>query len=197
MKNMPTYEELLAQNSALKKQNKLLGEQQKQTKSELQDLRIQFKEMCINYNYLLEQLKLSKKKVFGESSEKIAEEYGQLNLFNEAETERQPITPEPQIEEIAYKRKKSKKRTQDEIYGDLPVEEVIYDIPEEEKTCEKCGADMTFMKYEVRTELKFTPAKLSVVKHKKALYVCRNCDQNDVIKTKQTPILKRLKQLLR
>lgn len=178
MKNMPTYEELLAQNSALKKQNKLLGEQQKKTQSELQDLRLQFKEMSVNYNYLLEQLKLSKKKVFGESSEKIAEEYGQLNLFNEAEAERQPITPEPQIEEITYKRKKSKKRTQDEIYGDLPVEEVIYDIPEEEKTCEKCGSEMTFMKYEIRTELKFTPAKLSVVKHKKAVYVCKNCDQN-------------------
>lgn len=50
-------------------------------------------------------LKLSNKKAFGESSEKIAEEYGQLNLFNEAEAERQPITPEPQIEEITYKRK--------------------------------------------------------------------------------------------
>lgn len=177
MKNMPTYEELLAQNSALKKQVKNLGEQQKKTQSELQDLRLQFKEMSVNYNYLLEQLKLSKKKVFGESSEKIAEEYGQLNLFNEAEAERQPITPEPQIEEITYKRKKTEKRTQDEIYGDLPVEEVIYNIPEEEKICEKCGAAMTFMKYEVRTELKFTPAKLSVVKHKKAVYVCRNCEQ--------------------
>lgn len=106
MKNMPTYEELLAQNSALKKQVKNLGEQQKKTQSELQDLRLQFKEMSVNYNYLLEQLKLSKKKVFGESSEKIAEEYGQLNLFNEAEAERQPITPEPQIEETPTKGKR-------------------------------------------------------------------------------------------
>ena len=133
--------------------------------------------MCINYNYLLEQLKLSKKKVFGESSEKIAEEYGQLNLFNEAEAERQPITPEPQIEEITYKRKKSKKRKQDEIYGNLPVEEIVYDIPTEEKICEKCGTEMSFMKYAVRTELKFTLAKLTAVKHKRAVYVCKNCEQ--------------------
>lgn len=133
MKNMPTYEELLAQNSALKKQVKYLGEKKK-TQTKVDDLKLQLKEMSINYNYLLEQLKLSKKKVFGESSEKIAEEYGRLNLFNEAEAERQPITPEPQIEEITYKRKKSKKRKQDEIYGNLPVEEIVYDIPTEEKS---------------------------------------------------------------
>lgn len=108
--------------------------------------------MSINYNYLLEQLKLSKKKVFGESSEKIAEEYRQPNLFNEAEAERQPITPEPQIEEITDKRKKSKKRKQDEIYGNLTVEEIVYDIPTEEKICEKCGTEISFMKYAVRTE---------------------------------------------
>ena len=34
--------------------------------------------------YSVRTAQLSKKKVFGESSEKIAEEYGQLNLFNEA-----------------------------------------------------------------------------------------------------------------
>lgn len=98
-------------------------------------------------------------------------------MFNEAEAERQPITPEPQIEEITYKRKKSKKRKQDEIYGNLPVEEIVYDIPTEEKICEKCGTEMSFMKHAVRTELKFTPAKLTAVKHKRAVYVCKNCDQ--------------------
>ena len=180
MKNMPTYEELLAQNSALKKQVKYLGNQNEKAQSEIKNLTLQNKELIANYNWILEQLKLSKKKIYGSSAEKIAEDYGQLNLFNEAEFERQPLEPEPKLEEITYKRKKSKKRNQNEIYGDLPVEEIIYDIPEEEKICEKCGSKMSFMKYEIRRELKIVPAKVSVVEHKKAVYVCKNCDKNGI-----------------
>lgn len=174
MKNMPTYEELLAQNSALKKQVKYLGNQTEkaekkyeQAQSEIKNLTLRNKELIANYNWILEQLKLSKKKIYGSSAEKIAEDYGQLNLFNEAELERQPLEPEPKLEEITCRRKKSKKRNQNEIYGDLPVEEIVYDIPEEEKICEKYGSEMSFMKYEIRRELKIVPAKVSVVEHKK------------------------------
>ena len=107
MKNMPTYEELLAQNSALKKQVKYLGNQNEKAQSEIKNLTLQNKELIANYNWILEQLKLSKKKIYGSSAEKIAEDYGQLNLFNEAELERQPLTVEPKLEEITYKRRKS------------------------------------------------------------------------------------------
>lgn len=139
MKNMPTYEELLAQNSALKKQVKYLGNQNEKAQSEIKNLTLQNKELIANYNWILEQLKLSKKKIYGSSAEKIAEDYGQLNLFNEAELERQPLAVEPKLEEITYKRRKSKKRNQEEIYGDLPVEEIVYDISEEKKICEKAA----------------------------------------------------------
>ena len=111
---MPTYEELLAQNSALKKQVKYLGNQTEkaekkyeQAQSEIKNLTLHNKELIANYNWILEQLKLSKKKIYGSSAEKIAEDYGQLNLFNEAELERQPLTVEPKLEEITYKRRKS------------------------------------------------------------------------------------------
>lgn len=187
MKNMPTYEELLAQNSALKKQVKYLGNQTEkaekkyeQAQSEIKDLTLRNKELIANYNWILEQLKLSKKKIYGSSAEKIAEDYGQLNLFNEAELEGQPLAVEPKLEEITYRRRKSKKRNQEEIYGDLPVEEIVYDIPDEEKICEKCGSEMTFMRYEIRKELKIVPAKVSVVEHKKAVYVCKNCDKTGI-----------------
>lgn len=36
------------------------------------------------------------------------------------------------------------------------------------------------MKYEIRRELKIVPAKVSVVEHKKAVYVCKNCDKNGI-----------------
>jgi hypothetical protein len=114
VKNMPTYEELPAQNSALKRQVKYLGNQTEkvekkyeQAQSEIKNLTLHNKELIANYNWILEQLKLSKKKIYGSSAEKIAEDYGQLNLFNEAELERQPLTVEPKLEEITYKRRKS------------------------------------------------------------------------------------------
>ena len=118
MNKIPTYEELSAQNSALKKQVKTLAEKNER-------LEIRNKELDANYNWILEQLKLSKKKIYGSSAEKIAEDYGQLNLFNEAELERAPLKAEPELEEITYKRKKARKKTYSEKYGSLPVEEII------------------------------------------------------------------------
>ena len=110
MKNMPTYEELPAQNSALKKQVKYLGNQNEKAQSEIKNLTLHNKELIANYNWILEQLKLSKKKIYGSSAEKIAVDYGQLNLFNEAELERHPLAVEPKLEEITYKRKNPRKK---------------------------------------------------------------------------------------
>ncbi len=73
-----------------------------------------------------------------------------------------------------------KKKSFAEKYGDLPVEEIIADIPDEEKICEKCGEKMTFLRYEIRRELKIVPAKVSVAEYKKAVYVCKNCDKNGI-----------------
>lgn len=186
MNKIPTYEELSAQNSALKKQVKTLAEKNER-------LEIRNKELDANYNWILEQLKLSKKKIYGSSAEKIAEDYGQLNLFNEAELERAPLKAEPELEEITYKRKKARKKTYSEKYGSLPVEEIIYDIPDEEKVCGKCGCEMSFMKHEVRRELKIIPARVTVVEHKRAVYACRSCDRNgtegSIITADGTPAL--------
>jgi len=63
----------------------------------------------------MELLKLSKKKMFGSSAEKIAQAYGQISFFNEAEQERTPLTPELKIEEIVIpKHTRKKKRSYDE-----------------------------------------------------------------------------------
>ena len=170
--------EMEAKISALEKQLKRVAQESLKKEEKLNS---EIKELKNENKYLYELLKLSKKKMFGKSAEQIAKNYGQISLFNEAETDRTVLEPEPKIEEViipAHKRKK--KRSYDEIYKDLPVEEVIYDIPEEEKVCKKCGEELTFLKYETRKEIKLIPAKVSVVVHKKAVYVCKNCDKNGV-----------------
>lgn len=121
-----------------------------------------------------EQLKLGAKKQYGQSSEKMSDE--QMSLFNEAEIESVKKNDEPDIEQIAYSRKKGKSKTR-KTYDDLPVEEIFYDLTEEEKTCAKCGSAMHKMKTEVRKELKVIPAKVIVVHHTRQCYACRVCDE--------------------
>ena len=63
----PTYEELLAQNSALKKQSNYLAAQNENLSQNNKDLKEKVDKLeKINQHYL-EQLKLSKKKIFGAS----------------------------------------------------------------------------------------------------------------------------------
>ena len=181
MENKLSNEELLAQISALKRQANYLSTQNENLSQNNKDLKQKIDKLeKINQHYL-EQLRHSKKKIFGASSEQMAEGYEQLKLFNEAESERTPLLPEPKIEEVIVpSHKRKKKRSFDEKYGDLPAEEVVYDISDKEKICEKCGSEMTFMKYEIRRELKIIPAKITVVEHKKAVYVCKECDKNGI-----------------
>ena len=131
MNNERTIIELEAQISALKKQLKNIAEDN--SKKDLQ-----IKTLKAENNNLMELLKLSKKKIFGASAEKVAEAYGQITFFNEAEAEQKVLTPEPKVEEIIIpKHTRKKKRSYDEIYKDLPVEEVIYDVPDNDKICNK------------------------------------------------------------
>lgn len=61
-------------------------------------------------NNLTELLKLSKKKMFGVSAEKIAQDYGQISFFNEAEQEKTLFSSEPKIEEIVIPKHTRKKK---------------------------------------------------------------------------------------
>ena len=194
MKNQKTFIEMEAEISALKKQLKNVARESKTKEERLNSV---ITELTNENNRLLALLKLSKKKLFGSSGEQIAEGYEQLSLFNEAEKERTALEPEPEIEEVIIpKHTRKKKRSYDEIYKDVPVEEVIYDIPEEDKICNKCGEALTFLKYETRREIKLIPAQVKVIEHKKAVYVCKNCDKsgtegNFVMATAPKPLIEK------
>ena len=134
-------------------------------------------------NWYLEQLKLSKKKMFGASSEKTDDNL-QINLFNEAEAIKELINVEPTVETITYKRKKQK-GYREKMLSELPVEVVEYDLPEEEKACSKCGETMHVMSKEIRKELKIIPAQIKVVEHVSFVYSCRNCEKTGI----ETPVV--------
>lgn len=156
---MLLYEQLSAENKALKNEIEKLKKLNK---------------------WYEEQFKLSRKKMFGASSER--SDMDQLNMFNEAEAESQAIAVEPTIEEITYKRKK-KKGSREKSLENLPVETIEYTI--EDNNCPNCNSQLHIMSKEIRKELKIVPAKVSVIEHISNIYTCRNCEKTDIT----TPII--------
>lgn len=161
---MNLLEQLQAENEALKSENQQLKNQNQSLEK-------------LN-SWYVEQLKLRQKEKFGASSEKCDENQLTLfDLFNEAETLREPIAIEPTEEMLipAHKRKKGKRGAS---FSHLPVETIEYSLEDSEKVCDVCGEALTEMKKEIRKELKIIPAQISIVEHVTYVYSCRNCDKN-------------------
>jgi transposase len=133
--------------------------------------------------WLKEQLGLAKHRQFGPSSEK-SDPAQEAMLFNEAEAAATSEAPEPETETVSYTRRKRGGPRELDLSG-LEVEEIRYELPEEERVCPACQGDMHPMGEEVRNEVEIVPAKFKVTRHVRAKYACRHCDRNE----ESTPIL--------
>lgn len=134
---------------------------------------------------------------FGPSSEKTVkpDDGGtQLSLFNEAEVEADATVAEPFKANAKGKVTARKKRVRDEqIIGDLPIEEVILELPDEDLVCKQCGGKLKPVGREyVREELQYIPAQLKKIVYIKMTYECPACKHTDrpfMIKTIAPPSL--------
>jgi transposase len=137
----------------------------------------QIAKMDILIQYYEEQLLLAKRRQFGTSSEQLdADTLQQLSIFNEAEALADKDLPEPELEEITYKRKKQKGKREQDLSG-LPVERIEYELPPEERLCPDCDDLMEDIGVHVRRELKLIPAKVVILEHAEHTYACRPCGQ--------------------
>ena len=109
--------------------------------------------------YVEEQLAWLKRQVFGARSEKTVKGIDQPLLFEEGFG----LTPNPATEEKqpipAHERKKANRNGKDTITfpPDLPVEEHVIDIPEEEKICSETGQPLVQIGEEVTLKLAHKP----------------------------------------
>lgn len=146
-------------------------------------LKARVQELELLNKWYTEQLKLLRQKQFGTSSEKNKrDEQEQINLFNEAEADRQAIVVEPDMENISYSRKKGRRG---ENIKNLPVEVIEYTLPEGERACPACAQELHTMSKEIRKELTIVPAKVKVIEHVSYVYSCRNCEKNNT----ETPVI--------
>lgn len=133
--------------------------------------------------FLMEQLKLSKHRKFGSSSEQTGD---QMSLFNEAEQIADTATPESEVSEVKAHYRKRTRLTTDKLPEDLPVEVVVHELPESECVCPDCGHALHKMGEDYREELKIIPAKAVIVRHVRHVYSCRDCETNSC----RVPIVK-------
>ena len=139
--------------------------------------------LCQERDNLKEQIGCLTKRIFGASSEKgKCDIPGQLNLFNEAETEttENPVAALSEEtlltwEETEAKPRKKRAANEERLKG-LPVEQVFLDVPEEERICGVCGTPLETIGTEfVRRELKFIPAKVKVIEYYSMNHGCPKC----------------------
>jgi transposase len=120
---------------------------------------------------------------FGRSSEKLGADVAYLfpELAGDKTADaKSPEKPKDAIQDQnTSKRKPSSGRRK--IEGDYPCEEVVYDVPESEKTCD-CGAEKTVIGSEIHVQREYVPATMHVIRHVRLKYACPNkCDGSVVI----------------
>lgn len=142
----------------------------------------QVQELSAKVKYYEELFRINQSKRFGSSSEKTTDE--QLSFFNEAEKNSRDNLAEPDLEEVTYKRRKSRGLNKKSM-EDLPVEVIEYDLSEDKQQCPECNEKLHKMSKEVRKELVIIPAQVKVVKHVRSVYSCRKCERENI----KTPII--------
>lgn len=126
---------------------------------------------------LEDELRLLKHRLFGRRSEQLSEEdRRQASLFDEAEwIESEHPCGSTEGVAVTVRAHLRRPRGRKPLPADLPREEVLHDIPEEEKVC-RCGAALVRIGEETREQLEVIPQQVKVIRHIRPQYACRPCD---------------------
>ena len=123
------------------------------------------------------ELRLLRHRIFGRRSERLTpEEQKQSTLFDEAEMSLAAPSdqaPRTGVTVAAHTRAKPGRKP---LPADLPREEVVHDIPEDQKKCICCGQPLVRIDAEISEKLDVVPAQMKVIRHVRPKYACKSCD---------------------
>jgi transposase len=123
---------------------------------------------------LREYIRLLKSQRFGASSERSHRD--QLGLFNEAEA---IVAGGPDAEEdeaeVSVAAHTRAKRGRRPLPAWMPREEILHDLPEEEKVCPEDGTRLVEIARESSEQIEFVPATARVLVHVRPKYGCPRC----------------------
>ena len=122
-----------------------------------------------------EQLAWLKRRFFSRSSEALNEaDRRQLRLFDEVECS--PVDRPEELQTLVHvpehTRRQAKRQPLPEAF---PREEVLVDIPEEQKHCQ-CGADLVRIGEETSEKLDVIPPQIRVIRTVRPKYACHDCE---------------------
>ena len=124
-----------------------------------------------------------------EKTKRILGDVEEINIFDEAEVETKGSAPEPIIEVPAHKRHKKQKGHLEQILKDVPHEECVITLPEDERICKRCGTPLTSMGREkIRTEVQFIPATVKVIDFYRESFQCLECRKQEHFSIEKPPM---------
>ena len=133
-------------------------------------------------------LRLAKQAIYGPKGETYTDGFNPQLVFNELEEESSKSPELPvESETITYERQKGRGKKHP-FPEELPREEVILDIPSEEKFCPKDGTPLVQIGEEVTEKLKTVPAQSTVIVERKPKYSCPCCEGH-VVQSRSESIL--------
>ena len=94
----------------------------------------------------------------------------QLLLFEIGELEK--LISEDSEPDDEPPRKRKKKHGRRVIPDGLPEEVIEYELPESQRLCKTDGKVMQFLRWEESKQLDYIPARIKVIVHRRAIYVC-------------------------
>ena len=124
----------------------------------------------------MEQIATMQSQRFGRKTERL-ECLGQMSIFNEAETEAEKDTDEPETEEIRYTRTKRTLGKLDEMLKGLPTRTEIHELTNEELIEIFGEKGWKRLPDDIYRKLEYHPATKEVVEHHVAVYAARNEDK--------------------
>lgn len=154
---------------------KIMRDQVQKKNTKIQLLEEKQKELEFMNAMLSDRLALANRHRFGSSSEKYAEGYEQMDLFNEAEADVENDTPEEETVVSSYKRKKRKGKKEEDLSSFEVTETIEYKLEGEDRYCPDCGSKYKVVTKEKVKRLKFIPAKFEVIEEVTYVYSCPKC----------------------
>ncbi|MDO8775726.1 MAG: IS66 family transposase [Burkholderiaceae bacterium] len=115
---------------------------------------------------LAEQLARARQEQFGTSSEQSEPLSPEIVCPSETDEPPDPVTKPPRLVSKAGRKP---------LPAHLPREDVVCDLPPDQKKCERCNQDMQFIGEEETQRLEHIPARFVVKRFLARKYVCRCC----------------------
>ena len=147
----------------------------------LQSREVLLTEKLLYIEVLEEALRLERRKRFAAHSEKLPT--GQCELFNESEVASaapetaEAVDSESETAGTAPARNRGTPKRQ-ALPAHLPREEVIIDLAEAEKVCEKDGSPLKSIGDDISEQLDYVPATVKVIRTIRKKYACPYCEDS-------------------